>query len=174
MPPADRVSESLIVSTFFVPREGNQRTQTFLYLRPVERLQVGLAYIWVNESVRLLGSYEVLSSSERAPGVLAGFAYQDAFENKVSPFVMVNKRYVGQEVRAEGYLGTARWPNETHLRPIGGVKVSLGEGFYGGLQYTGRGLLSFAGVSLKRASVALWVREDRRPGLSLSLFLHRH
>ncbi len=168
------MSESLLISTFFVPKEGNTRTQTFLFVRPVKQFQLGLAYIWANESVRLIGSYELLPQAQSTPGLSAGFAFQDAFENKASPFAVLTRRFVGQSIRAEGYWGATQRPNEEHLHLIGGVKVSLGRGLYGGVQYTGHNLLSYVGVALDRASLALWVRENQRPGLSLSLFLHRH
>lgn len=157
-----------------VPKEGNRRTQTFLYVRPTDRLQVGLAYIWVNESLRLIGSYDLLSPTQRTPGVSAGFAFQDAFENRVSPYLALIKSAGEQSLRAEGYLGATRRPNEDHLHLIGGLKVSLGHGFYGGVQYTGHDMLTFVGISLREASLALWIREDRRPGVSLSVFRHRH
>ncbi len=40
------------------------------------RLQVGAAYIWSREAVRLMGNYRLVPETETVPSVTVGFAFQ--------------------------------------------------------------------------------------------------
>ena len=167
-----------MLTTFFVPSEGDKFTQTFLSYRPDSRAQIALAYIWRTEDIRLLGNYVLIPEGQTTPSVTGGFAFQSTFDNRVAPFLTASKQFhfgssgSANITHAELYTGLSRRPNESHLHGLTGAKISFACPVYLGFQHTGHDVNYYFGWSFDMGTVSVWLAEGKKPGLLLTLWRH--
>lgn len=95
-----------------------------------------------------------------------GFAFQDTFSDRISPYVTSAKHYHAQGFIFEPYVGLVDRPNESHVHALSGLRISRG-GVFVGLQHTGHELNAYLGASVGPAVGSIWAGEGQSYGVSL-------
>ena len=123
-------------------------------------------YLWNADVWRLVGNYTLATDSDALPSVTAGFAFQDTFSDRISPYVTAAKHYHVDEFTFEPYVGLVDRPNESHVHGLSGLRISRGNVFVG-FQHTGHELNAYFGANVRQAVGSIWFGEGQSYGLTL-------
>ncbi|MFN3728485.1 MAG: hypothetical protein ACK4XJ_02070 [Fimbriimonadaceae bacterium] len=98
--------------------------ESFLWYRPEERLQIGVALLWKQGAFRGLGNYVLIPETKSTPNLRAGFGLQGIGTGNPGYFVTSEKNWALPEGDLNLYGGMGWRANESHSHLLGGVKFS--------------------------------------------------
>jgi hypothetical protein len=158
-----------VLTTVYAP-ETVTRAESFVWYRPDERLQVGVAYLWRQGAFRGLANYIVIPEGERHPDLRVGLGLQGIGTGNPGYFVTSEKNFSLPEGRLNAYVGVGFRANENHGHPLGGVKFTPPGPWTLGIQHDGHAAHPFiiydTGGSPK---LGLYLIEGRSLGFMISL-----
>lgn len=143
--------------------------ESFLWYNVDRRLRLGLALLWKQGAFRVLGNYEVVSETTKAPNLRVGYGLQGIGVGNPGYFATVEKSLLTGGTSLNAYIGIGYRSNENHGHLLGGVKASPAGPWTLGLQIDGHELHPFVNYTLGRHAVGLYLIGLKSPGLMLNL-----
>ncbi|MBC8065821.1 MAG: hypothetical protein H7Y17_13395 [Chlorobia bacterium] len=144
--------------------------ETFVWHRPLGRLQVGVALLWKQGAFRGLANYEVIKETAKAPNLRVGFGVQGIGTGNPGYFATSEKTFAIPAGALTGYLGIGYRSNEDHAHGLAGVKFTPTQSAWTiGLQLDGHWAHPFAAYRIgKGSSAGAYLVEGKSPGLMVS------
>lgn len=144
--------------------------ESFVWHRPIDRLQIGVAYLWKQGAFRALANYEVIKETAKAPSLRVGFGVQGIGTGNPGYFATSEKTLFLKEGAFTGYVGVGLRSNESHAHALGGLKFTpRGEPWTIGFQHDGHELHPFAAYSFGDGwSVGAYWIGMKSPGVMVS------
>ncbi|HJP83791.1 MAG TPA: hypothetical protein VJ835_09830 [Fimbriimonadaceae bacterium] len=144
--------------------------ETFVWYRPIDRLQIGAALLWKQGAFRGLANYQLVKETVSQPSIRVGFGLQGIGTGNPGYFATMEKSLFLKEGGITAYAGVGFRTNEDHAHGLGGVKFSPADTPWTlGVQFDGHWAHPFATYRLKDGwSVGAYLVESRTPGLMIS------
>ncbi len=111
------------IVTVYAP-ETSTIGETFVWHRPLDRLQVGVALLWKQGAFRGLANYELIAEKAHSPNLRVGFGLQGIGTGNPGFFATTEKTHFMKEGAATGYVGFGFRANEGHGHPLAGIKFT--------------------------------------------------
>ncbi|KAA0228241.1 hypothetical protein FCG40_03130 [Fimbriimonadia bacterium ATM] len=98
---------------------------------------MGLAYLWKQNAVRILGNYVLIEEAPSRPNLKIGFGIQSITTGNPGVFATSEKNFAVPEGKLNVYVGIAVRSSEDHVHGVGGIKFEPQGSWAFGLQIDG-------------------------------------
>jgi len=144
--------------------------ESFIWHRPLPRLQVGVALLWKQGAFRGLGNYELIPQTAKSPNLRIGFGLQGIGTGNPGYFATSEKTLEGSVGIVTGYVGIGWRANEDHSHGLAGLKFTpKGQPWTVGFQADGHSLHEFVTYQTRDGwSIGAYLIESKMPGLMFS------
>lgn len=158
-----------LISTVYAP-DTETKGETFLWYRPMPRLQLGVALLWKQGAFRALGNYELVTEGRSHPNLRVGVGLQGIATGNPGYFVTTEKTWRGEAGNLNMFVGTGWRANEDHAHPLGGFKFSpVNTPFTLGVQWDGHSYHPFMTAYVRDGiTVGAYAIEGKKLGLMMS------
>lgn len=139
-------------------------SESFLWYRPMDRLQLGVALLWKQGAFRGLANYEALQETAKSPNLKVGLGLQGIGTGNPGFFATSEKNWAFPSGNLNVFGGIGFRANEDHAHGLGGFKFSFPGPWTMGLQLDGHNAHPFVTYGWDRHSVGLYLIETKSLG----------
>lgn len=137
--------------------------ESFLWYRPTPRLQVGLGYLWKQDAVRFLGSYQITPETEKLPSLNVSWGVQGVGTGNPGWAFTTEKTWISNGTPINAYTGVGFRTNESHAHLLFGVKTRLANEWTIGYQADGHQHQPFVVWSRGQFMAGAYLVDFKRP-----------
>ncbi len=137
------------------------KAETFVWYRAKPGVQVGLAHLWKQNAVRLLASANLVPETESSPGLNASLGIQEIGTGNPGFSMTLEKNWASGPAKWNAFVGLGYRTNESHVHPVGGLKLHPSDTWTLGVQYDGHATHPFALLNAKPYLIGFYLIEGK-------------
>jgi len=155
------------LTSVWIP-ESATKVESFIWLRPIHRFQVGVAHLWEQNSYRILANTILIPETKTTPALRIGAGIQESLIGNPGYFGFVEKHFPIGGGSLHVFSGIGFRSNENHGHPLVGFKYSSMKEFTLGLQSDGHLDNFFVSQTVGEFTITLYWIDFETLGMGLS------
>lgn len=142
--------------------------ETFLWYQATDDLRLGVAHLWKQNALRVLGSMRLVRETPSRPSIYASIGLQEIGTGNPGLSVTAERNFPNSWGTLNAFVGVGFRTNERHVHPVLGAKLEFGGHVALGFQNDGHQTHFFVTGKLDRSVLGLYLIGGKRLGYMLA------
>jgi hypothetical protein len=143
--------------------------ETFLWYQATTDLRLGVAHLWKQNALRVLGSLRLVRERATTPSLYASIGLQGIGTGNPGLSLTAERNFALSVGALNAYVGVGYRTNERHIHPVLGAKLELGGKVVFGFQNEGHQTHLFVTSNFDKATLGLYLIGGKSLGYMVGL-----